>query len=78
MASPNVEEYVHGALVIVTLIKDRDEASFVIKHGDKASDPKHVSIEHYLKAGLSDRDALNKVLDLVKDVVQSAHVAGLF
>lgn len=57
MAEPNVQEVVSGVLIIVTLVKAKSEASIVMKFREKAGHPRHVSIEHYLKAGMSERDA---------------------
>jgi hypothetical protein len=79
MVDPNVQEVVAGVLIIVTLVKNKAEASFVVRHPKGAiSPPKHVDIEHYLKAGMSEREALNEVFKLVKGVVESAAAAGLF
>lgn len=77
MAEPNVQEVVSGVLIIVTLVKSKSEASIVMQFREKTGHPRHVSIEHYLKAGMSERDALNEVLNTAKNVIQSAADAGV-
>ncbi|SIO50878.1 hypothetical protein SAMN05444172_2619 [Burkholderia sp. GAS332] len=79
MAEPNVQEVVNGVLIVVTLVKDKAEASFVLRHPKgSTSYPKHVDIDQYLKKGMSEQDALKEVLKIVKGVIESAAAAGLF
>jgi len=77
MAEPNIQELVSGVLISVTLISSKSEASIVMKFREKVGHPRHVSIEHYLKAGISERDALKEVLNTAKNVIQSAADAGV-
>ena len=74
-----MQEAVNGMLIVVTLVQGKAEASFVLRSPNgKTAHPRHVSIEHYLKAGMSEHDALKNVLGIVKGVVESAAGAGLF
>ncbi|AOJ74365.1 hypothetical protein WJ35_04265 [Burkholderia ubonensis] len=69
----------HGVLIVVTLISGKGKASFVVKHPKgNVSPAKEVEIDHYLEAGLSERDALSEVLKIVKGVIESAHAAGIY
>jgi hypothetical protein len=77
MVAPNVQEVVHGVLIVVTLIKDKNEASIVVGYKGKSGQPRRVPIDQYLKTGASDQEALNKVLEIVKGTVESAASAGL-
>ncbi|RKE35235.1 hypothetical protein B0G76_1296 [Paraburkholderia sp. BL23I1N1] len=60
MADPNVQEVVSGVLIVVTLIQNKSEASIVMKFKEKVGHPRHVSIEHYLKAGMSEKKCLGR------------------
>jgi hypothetical protein len=79
MVAPNVQEVVNGTLIVVTLVQGKAKASFVLRSaGGKTAHPRIVSIEHYLKAGMSEHGALRNVLGIAKGVLESAGGAGLF
>lgn len=70
MVAPNEQALVNKHQIFVSLIAAKAEASISIKSANgKVSHPEHVSIEPFLKAGMSERDALKAVMRIASIAV---------
>ena len=72
MAQSNEQSVVNNKLIIVTLISGKAEASITVGPLGNPSHPEHVSIQPYLDAGLSEREALKQVMRIAEISVRGA------
>ena len=73
MADPNVQKVVkNGWLVVVLLVASRAEASITVGPVGSPSHPRHVSIKPYIDAGLTEREALERVMEIAEIAVAGA------
>ncbi|WP_143810910.1 hypothetical protein [Paraburkholderia piptadeniae] len=77
MGAPNEQNFVDGNLIVVTLIAATAEASIAVSRppAGPAVPPQHVNIKPFLDAGLSERDALKRVMEIASIAVQATSAA---
>ncbi len=80
MVAPNRQCVVRQHLIVVSLVPGKSEASVTIRPPDGARArphaPRTVSIEPLLKGGLSEADALAKVMELVAIGVEGQEIGN--
>ncbi|QPS45764.1 hypothetical protein I6G56_26860 [Burkholderia humptydooensis] len=64
MQQPTVQEFVNGKVVIVALLAGTAEAVITVGPAGRPSHPDKVSIRPFLDAGLSEHEALQRVLQI--------------
>lgn len=73
MADQNEQKVVKSKwLIIVTLIATRAEASITVGPVGSPSHPRHVSIKPFIDAGLTEREALTRVMEIAEIAVAGA------
>ncbi|WP_175682685.1 hypothetical protein [Burkholderia cenocepacia] len=72
MTQPNEQNVVNNKLIIVTLIAGKAEASITVGPIGNPSYPQHVSIQPFLDAGLDEREALKRVMQIAAISVAGA------
>ncbi|CAG9259483.1 conserved hypothetical protein [Burkholderia diffusa] len=72
MTQPNEQSVVNNKLIIVTLIAGKAEASITVGPVGNPSHPHHVSIQPFLDAGLTEREALKRVIQIAEISVAGA------
>ena len=72
MVTPNVQDVVNGKLIVIQLIPGQALASIAIGPPGGARPFGSVSIKEWLDAGLSDHEALQRVLEIAKFSVRGA------
>ncbi|MDR5881084.1 hypothetical protein [Caballeronia sp. LZ032] len=68
MATPNEQSLVAGKLIIVALVPGKGEATISVGK----SRPAKVRIQSFLDAGLDEREALKRVMEIASIAVQAA------